>query len=356
MNATHDLRVASFTTLPSPESVRREIRMTADHEESVTNARAEVEAVLRGDDDRLLVVVGPCSVHDPVAALDYARRLAVVADRHRDDLLVVMRVYFEKPRSTGGWKGLINDPGLDGSHDVVRGLGVARRLLVEILDLGLPIGCEFLEPISPQYIADAVAWGAIGARTTESQIHRQLASGLSMPIGFKNATDGDVQIAIDGCIVASQRQVFFGADDSGAAAIVSTTGNPAAHVVLRGGRSGPNYGPADVALAADRLEWAGMPRRLVVDASHANSGKDHIRQAEVIRELAGQIAATDDIAGLMIESFIVSGRQDLMPDNHDDLVYGQSVTDACIDWDTTEGVLGELALAARARRTVSVPA
>ncbi|GAA5202624.1 3-deoxy-7-phosphoheptulonate synthase [Microbacterium jejuense] len=352
MNATHDLRVASFTPLPSPAELRRELPMTAAHETAVTDARAEVEAVLRGDDDRLLVVVGPCSVHDPVAAVDYARRLAVAADRHREDLLVVMRVYFEKPRSTGGWKGLINDPGLDGTHDVVRGLRVARRLLLDVLDLGLPIGCEFLEPISPQFIADAVAWGAIGARTTESQIHRQLASGLSMPIGFKNATDGDVQIAVDGCTVASQRHVFFGTDDSGAAAVVSTTGNRAAHVVLRGGRGGPNFRPADIEASAALLERAGMPRRLVVDASHANSGKDHVRQAEVVRELAGQIADTDDIAGVMIESFLVGGNQKLTAETRDRLVYGQSVTDACIDWDTTDALLDELAAAARQRRRV----
>ncbi len=353
MNTTRDLRVTSFTTLPSPEALRAEIPLTSDHERLVTEARADVEAVLRGEDDRLLVVVGPCSVHDPVAAVDYATRLAEVAERHRDDLLIVMRVYFEKPRSTGGWKGLINDPGLDGSHDVVRGLRVARQLLVTILDLGLPIGCEFLEPVSPQYIADAVAWGAIGARTTESQIHRQLASGLSMPVGFKNATDGDVQIAIDGCTVAAQRHVFFGADDAGSASVVSTSGNRAAHVVLRGGRGGPNYSAADVRAAAALLERAGMPPRLVVDASHANSGKSHVRQAEVARELAAQVAESEEIAGIMLESFLVGGRQDLTPETRSSLVYGQSVTDACLDWETTESLLAELASAAHARRATT---
>jgi len=348
MNSTHDLRVTSFTTLPSPHDLRAEIPLTRAHEDLVTDSRAELEAILAGHDDRLLVVVGPCSVHDPVAAVDYATRLAAVARQHSDDLLIVMRVYFEKPRSTGGWKGLINDPHLDGSHDVREGLRTARRLLVDVLDLGLAVGCEFLEPVSPQFIADAVAWGAIGARTTESQVHRQLASGLSMPVGFKNATDGDVQIAIDGCTVASQRQVFFGADDSGAAAVVATTGNRAAHVVLRGGRAAPNYAPADIVAAADLLERAGMQRRLVVDASHANSGKDHVRQAAVVREIAAELSA--EVAGVMLESFLVGGRQDLTAQSRDNLVYGQSVTDACLDWDTTRALLAELATAARTRR------
>ncbi|MBK7822579.1 MAG: 3-deoxy-7-phosphoheptulonate synthase [Tessaracoccus sp.] len=350
MNATHDLHIASLTPLPSPVRLRDDLPMTEAQENAVTAARADVEAVLRGDDDRLLVVVGPCSVHDPLAAVDYARRLAQVAEKHRDDLLVVMRVYFEKPRSTGGWKGLINDPALDGTHDVARGVHTARRLLLDVIDIGLPVGCEFLEPISPQYIADTVAWGAIGARTTESQIHRQLASGLSMPVGFKNATDGDIEVAIDGCTVASQPHVFFGTDEDGAAAVVSTTGNGAVHIVLRGGRGGPNYGPVDIERAAGLLERAGRPRRLVVDASHANSGKDHLRQAEVVRELASQIAGTGDIAGIMIESFLVGGSQTLSAATRNALVYGQSVTDACIDWETTAALLGDLAAAARIRR------
>lgn len=350
MSTTGNQRVASFTPLPSPTAVRAEFPLTAAHEELVTRSRQAVERILAGDDDRLLVVVGPCSVHDPAAALDYAARLAPLARELADDLLVVMRVYFEKPRSNGGWKGLINDPDLDGSHDVVRGIRTARRLLIDVLDAGLPIGCEFLEPVSPQYIADAVSWGAIGARTTESQIHRQLASGLSMPVGFKNGMDGDLQSALDGCTVARQGHVFFGADDEGIAAVVATTGNPAAHLVLRGGKAGPNYGTEHVEGAADRLTAAGLLARVVVDASHANSAKDHVRQAAVAREIARDLAATPHLAGVMLESFLVAGRQELDASTRDALVYGQSVTDACLGWDETAAILAELATASRARR------
>jgi 3-deoxy-7-phosphoheptulonate synthase len=258
-----------------------------------------------------------------------------------------MRVYFEKPRTTLGWKGLINDPDLDGSFDVHKGLRTARRLLLDVLDLGLPVGCEFLDPTSPQYIADTATWGAIGARTSESQVHRQLASGLSMPVGFKNATDGNVQVAIDAANVALGGHVFFGVDDAGRAAVVSTTGNPDAHVILRGGRTGPNYGEADVADALALLEKAGRPRHLVVDASHGNSGKDHVRQAVVAAEIGEQIAAGErGIAGVMLESFLLPGRQEIGPD----MVYGRSVTDACMAWDTTEVVLTGLAEAVRTRR------
>jgi 3-deoxy-7-phosphoheptulonate synthase len=266
-----------------------------------------------------------------------------------DDLCVVMRVYFEKPRTTVGWKGLINDPHLDGTHDVELGLRLARRILLDVLDTGLPVGCEFLEPTSPQHIADAVSWGAIGARTTESQVHRQLASGLSMPVGFKNTTDGDLTSAIDGCRAAAGDHVFFGVDEDGRASIVSTSGNPDCHIILRGGRGGPNYGPVDVADALALLAKHGMPERLVVDASHANSGKDHVRQAEVVREVAARIGAGEaGIAGLMIESFIEPGRQE--PGPLETLTYGQSVTDACVGWDDTEALLGELAAAVREGR------
>jgi 3-deoxy-7-phosphoheptulonate synthase len=349
-DSTRDLRVTSIEPLPSPRQLRELQPLTAERETVVANSRAEVEAVLKGEDSRLLVVVGPCSVHDPDAALAYAARLAPLARQYRDDLLVVMRVYFEKPRSTGGWKGLINDPHLDGTHRVAQGLTIARELLLDILDLGLPVGCEFLEPTSPQYIADAVSWGAIGARTTESQIHRQLASGLSMPIGFKNATDGDVQVAIDGVTVAAQQHVFFGVDDEGAAAVVSTSGNDSAHVILRGGRGGPNYSTDDVAAAVAKIEKAGQDPRVVVDASHANSGKSHVRQLEVARELAGQIAAGEPVSGVMVESFLVEGRQDLTEAGREGLVFGQSITDACIGWEDTAALLGELAVASRVRR------
>jgi 3-deoxy-7-phosphoheptulonate synthase len=349
MNTTANTRVTAIEALPTPAEVRAEAPLGADAASLVERSRREIEAVLRGDDPRLLVVVGPCSVHDPDAALDYARRLAALAHEHRDDLLIVMRVYFEKPRSTGGWKGLINDPHLDGTHRVADGLRMARRLLLDILETGLPVGCEFLEPTSPQYIADAVSWGAIGARTTESQIHRQLASGLSMPIGFKNATDGDVQVAVDGCTVAGQRHVFFGVTDDGMAALVSTSGNDAAHIILRGGRTAPNYDSASVADAAGLLARAGLTPRVVVDASHGNSAKSHVRQASVLHELAEQVRAGEPIAGVMAESFLVPGNQSLTDAGRDALVYGQSITDACIGWDETATLLRELAAAANAR-------
>jgi 3-deoxy-7-phosphoheptulonate synthase len=350
VTSTQNLRVTGIESLPLPRELREDHPLSDEQSALVEMSRAEIEAVLSGRDDRLVVVVGPCSVHDPVAALDYARRLALAVSGLQDRLLVVMRVYFEKPRSTGGWKGLINDPYLDGTYRVADGLRMARSLLLDVLDAGVPVGCEFLEPTSPQYIADAISWGAIGARTTESQIHRQLASGLSMPIGFKNATDGDVQVAVDGCTVAGQRQVFFGVDEEGRAAVVTTTGNDAAHVILRGGRGAPNYTTEHVAAAAARLTRAGLPGSVIVDASHANSGKDHVRQAEVVRELAVQVAAGEPIAGVMIESFIEPGRQELTDAGIDGLRYGQSITDACIGWDETAALLEELAAAVAARR------
>ncbi|WP_033209295.1 3-deoxy-7-phosphoheptulonate synthase [Gryllotalpicola ginsengisoli] len=345
--STKDLNVAAFEVLPTPRELQAELPVSAAAAAGIAAHRAAIDAIMQEQDDRLLVVVGPCSVHDPEAALDYARRLAPVAERLKDDILVVMRVYFEKPRSTGGWKGLINDPHLNGTHDISTGLRVARRLLLDIVELGLPVGCEFLEPVSPNYIADLVSWGAIGARTTESQIHRQMASGLGMPIGFKNATDGDVQVAIDGCTVASQQHTFFGIDEDGRAAIVNTRGNDAGHIILRGGRFGPNYGTNNVIHAARLLARAGFSPRIIVDASHANSGKSHIRQLEVAHELAAQIADGEPIAGVMIESFIEPGRQDLTDAGLDGLTYGQSITDACIGWADTEALLDDLARAAR---------
>ena len=269
--------------------------------------------------------------------------------RYEDDLLIVMRVYFEKPRTVTGWKGLINDPDLNGSYDVHRGLRTARRLLLDVVELGLPVGCEWLDPVTPQYIADAVAWGAIGARTTESQVHRQLASGLSMPVGFKNGTDGDAQVAIDACRAAAAQHTFFGVTPAGAAAVVTTAGNTECHIILRGGRSGPNYYPGDVAEALAAVTKAGLPRRLMVDASHGNSEKDHRRQAVVADALAGQIASGEQgIVGVMLESFIAEGKQAL--GDPAGLVYGQSITDACMDIGTTADVLGQLAEAVRTRR------
>lgn len=348
MPHTSDTRVLRYEPLLAPAALLEELPLGRDEAGMVERSRAEVQAVLDGVDDRLLVVAGPCSVHDPAAGLEYARRLAALSQTLQDDLLLVMRVYFEKPRTVTGWKGLINDPGLDGSHDVHRGLRMARRFLLDVVGLGLPVGCEWLDPITPQYIADAVAWGAIGARTTESQVHRQLASGLSMPVGFKNGTDGDVRVAVDACRAAAAGHTFFGVTMAGAAAVVTTAGNPDCHVILRGGRPGPNYQPGQVTAALELITGAGLPRRVIVDASHGNSGKDYRRQPAVAGALAGQIGGGErGIVGVMLESFLLAGRQE--PGDPARLVYGQSVTDACMDIDTTADVLDELAAAVRRR-------
>jgi len=342
-------RTASISPLISPSLLRAEHPLSLTGAERVERARAEIVDVLDGVDDRLLVVVGPCSIHDRDAALDYAAKLAAVAERLSDRLVVVMRTYFEKPRTTLGWKGLINDPGLDGTYAVNRGLRLARSLLLEVTELGLPVGCEFLDPITPQYLADVVSWGSIGARTAASQVHRQLCSALSMPVGIKNSVSGDVQVAVDAVRAAAGEHVFPGINADGLAALISTTGNPDCHVILRGGSAGPNHGPTDVAEALDRLERAGLPRRIVIDASHGNSGKDPARQALVASEIARRIGGVDGgrgergIAGVMLESFLVGGRQNLVMGRSADLVRGQSITDACLDWGTTESLLVELA-------------
>jgi 3-deoxy-7-phosphoheptulonate synthase len=348
---TSDTRITGYEPLLAPAALLAELPMGADRETSVEQGRTDIRRVLDMADDRLLVIVGPCSVHDPVAALDYARRLAEVRRSLSDELLIVMRVYFEKPRTVTGWKGLINDPGLNGSYDVHTGLRAARRLLLDIVELGLPVACEWLDPVTPQYIADAVAWGAIGARTTESQIHRQLASGLSMPMGFKNGTDGDAQVAIDACRAAAAKHTFFGVTPAGAAAVVTTAGNSDCHIILRGGRSGPNYHASDVTAALDLVSKAKLPRRVMVDASHGNSEKDYRRQSIVAEALAEQIAAGEQgLVGVMLESFLEAGRQE--PGPLEGLVYGQSITDGCMDIDTTVGVLNGLAAAVRKRRSV----
>ncbi|MDI2036672.1 3-deoxy-7-phosphoheptulonate synthase [Paenarthrobacter nitroguajacolicus] len=357
--ATSNLRVARFEPLPAPQDLIAELPLDARSAAVVDRGRDQVRAIMDGVDDRLLVIVGPCSIHDPKAGLEYARRLVSQAEKHKEDLLVVMRTYFEKPRTTVGWKGLINDPHLDGSHDIAAGLRAARGFLKQVTALGLPTATEFLEPISPQYMADLVSWGAIGARTTESQIHRQLASGLSMPIGFKNGTDGDLQVAIDACGASAAEQAFLGIDDDGRAALVATSGNPDTHVILRGGRKGPNYSAADVASASAKLAAKGLNPRLIVDASHANSGKSHHRQAEVALEIGAQLeaGASSPVAGVMLESFLVGGAQNLdvtkQLSGEQELVYGQSVTDACMEWDVTASVLEQLAASARKRRAVS---
>jgi 3-deoxy-7-phosphoheptulonate synthase len=344
-----DQRIERVVELVSPDQILEDLPLSAEQEEKVLQDRAEVAGVLNRSDDRLLVMVGPCSVHDVEAALDYAARLSATAEELKADLCIAMRVYFEKPRTTIGWKGLINDPHLDGSGDVNSGLHMARSLLREVLDLGLPIGCEFLDPITPQYISDLVAWGAIGARTTESQIHRQLASGLSMPVGFKNGTDGSVKVAVDAVRAAAAKHAFAGVHVTGQPAILHTDGNPDCHVILRGGRGAPNYDEETVADALAQLRDAGLPERIVIDASHDNSGKDHERQPQVAREIADQIAGGNEaIVGVMLESFLVAGRQDLVPGT--DVVYGQSITDACMDWDTTVLTLDRLAAAVRERR------
>ncbi len=343
-----DQRIGDVVSLVPPIEMLEEQPLSPEQEDVVLRGREDVARVVDKADDRLLVVVGPCSVHDSGAALDYAQRLSARATELDDELLIAMRVYFEKPRTTTGWKGMINDPHLDGSGDVNAGLRMARQLLLEVLGMGLPIGCEFLDPITPQYISDAVAWGAIGARTTESQIHRQLASGLSMPVGFKNGTDGNVGVAVDAVRAAAASHAFAGIDVTGTPAILHTHGNPDCHIILRGGRGAPNYGAETVADALDRLRAAGLPERVVVDASHDNSGKDPERQPAVVADVAGQVAGGNGaIVGVMLESFIAAGRQDL---GEGELTYGQSITDACMAWDTTVEVLDELAEAVRQRR------
>ncbi|PJM73352.1 3-deoxy-7-phosphoheptulonate synthase [Bifidobacterium primatium] len=347
-------RVMELDPLPTPAEVLSDLPLDEKARDLVATSRDEVRACLYGQDDRLLVIVGPCSVHDPKAAFDYARRLAAVKRELDGELMIVMRVYFEKPRTTVGWKGLINDPDVDGSHNIHKGLLLARKTLIGVLDTGLPAATEFLEPTSPQFIADAVTWGAIGARNTESQIHRQLASGLSMPVGFKNATDGSVKAAINGCYAAAQQHTFFGIDHEGRAAAVETLGNPDCHVVLRGSSHGPNYDAQSVAIAMSAVrdempQDSAAAHGLVIDASHGNSGKDEHRQAEVVRDIAARIAAGEQgITGIMMESFIEGGNQPAAP--LDQLVYGKSITDKCIAWPETERLLRELAEAVSARR------
>ena len=357
---TDDQRIRDVTPLPPPEHLIRFFPIAGTPVETlISSTRNRIRQIMQGGteegSDRLLVIIGPCSIHDPAAALEYARRLKTVREQHAGELEVVMRVYFEKPRTTVGWKGLINDPYLDESFRIHEGLRIARQLLVDINRLGVPAGSEFLDVISPQYIGDLISWGAIGARTTESQVHRELASGLSAPVGFKNGTDGNVKIAIDAIQAAGRPHHFMSVHKNGQVAIVETKGNKDCHVILRGGKA-PNYDAASVAAACAEIEASKLPCRLMVDASHANSSKQHQRQIEVMKDVGGQIAAgTRCIFGVMVESHLQGGAQKFTPGKDDaaKLVYGQSITDACIHWDDTVGVLEGLAAAVKARRAAS---
>ncbi|MFN3630566.1 MAG: 3-deoxy-7-phosphoheptulonate synthase AroG [Casimicrobiaceae bacterium] len=343
-----DVRIKDMFELAPPSHLMREFKANDASEQLVYETRQSIHKVLHGADDRLVVIVGPCSIHDKKAALDYATRLKVLRDELARELIVVMRVYFEKPRTTVGWKGLINDPWLDGSYKINDGLRLAREILLDINEMGVPAATEFLDTLTPQYYADLISWGAIGARTTESQVHRQLASGMSCPMGFKNGTDGNIRIAVDAIKAAAAPHFFLSVTKGGHSAIVSTNGNEDCHLILRGGKT-TNYDAASVETAAQELAKAGLPARIMIDFSHANSSKQHRKQVEVCADVARQIAGGDNrIFGVMIESHINEGRQDLIPGKP--LAYGVSITDACIDWATTEGLLRELASAVTARR------
>jgi 3-deoxy-7-phosphoheptulonate synthase len=345
---TDDLRIREIRELITPEELMREHARTGRASTIVATARANVHRILHGLDDRLAVVIGPCSIHDIAAAKEYAARLLEQRERHAGTLELIMRVYFEKPRTTVGWKGLINDPDLDGSFQINKGLGLARGLLLEINQLGLPAGCEFLDMITPQYIADLVAWGAIGARTTESQVHRELASGLSCPVGFKNGTDGNVKIAVDAVQAASHAHHFLAVTKQGRSAIATTAGNVDCHVILRGGKT-PNFDAASIDAACQAIRAAGLQACVMIDASHGNSSKKYENQPKVIDSIAQQVEGGEQrIGGVMIESHLVAGRQDLVPGRP--LVYGQSITDACVDWDTSVAMLDRLAAAVERRR------
>lgn len=351
IHPTDDLRIDTLRPLISPAILMEDLPITEEISETVTRARSAISQIINGEDDRVVVVVGPCSIHDPVAALEYAEKLAIHQREMADDLCIVMRVYFEKPRTTVGWKGLINDPHLDGSFAINKGLRAARGFLLDVLSLGLPAGNEFLDPILPQFYADLVSWGAIGARTSESQVHRELTSGLSMPVGFKNGTEGNIQVALDGIQSSANPHHFLSVTKQGVAAIVATRGNSDCHIILRGGSGGSNYSGDQVVAVAEKLETAGLPARLMVDCSHANSGKDHEVQASVVREVADQIAqGSHQVFGVMLESFLVAGNQKHTEQKLDQLVYGQSITDACMGWEQTVASLEELAAAARKRR------
>ncbi|SAM82801.1 probable 3-deoxy-D-arabino-heptulosonate 7-phosphate (DAHP) synthase isoenzyme [Ustilago bromivora] len=354
LNELDDRRIKSIKPLIPPSILIEEYPLSLDAAQTVASGRKSAEEIVKQQDDRLLVVVGPCSIHDVRSGLEYARKLAAYAESAKQDLHIVMRVYFEKPRTTVGWKGLINDPNLNGSFQINKGLRLARGFLLEVNLLGLPAATEFLDTISPQYTADLISWGAIGARTTESQVHRELSSGLSMPIGFKNGTDGSISIAVDAIKAASSEHVFLSVTKQGISAIVETNGNDACHLILRGANTGPNYSPEHVASVSSKLTSAGLPARIMIDCSHGNSEKKHENQIKVIDSISSQLAKGDEngcnIFGVMIESNLVQGKQSIPPQGPTALKYGQSITDACVDWDTTVQALEKLREGVRKRR------
>ncbi|RKP05724.1 hypothetical protein THASP1DRAFT_32441 [Thamnocephalis sphaerospora] len=349
-----DLRIDGYDPLIPPQILQEDHPLSANSKATIRRARRMSSAVVNGEDDRLLVIVGPCSIHDPAAALEYGNKLKEVADRLKDDLVIIMRAYFEKPRTTVGWKGLINDPYIDGSFQINKGLRIARQLLCDLTDAGIPVGCELLDTISPQFLGDLFSWGAIGARTTESQLHRELASGVSFPVGFKNGTDGNASIALDAIRASSHPHHFLGVTKQGLAAITNTKGNEHCHIILRGGNGGPNYEKEYIDRTREALRKTGLRESIMVDCSHGNSRKQHSNQVLVADDLAKQIAAGDRaITGVMIESNLVAGRQDVPKEGPSALVYGQSITDACVAFDTTIGMLDTLAAAVRERRTAT---
>ena len=339
MVRTNNLNVSGLTPLIAPADLKQVLPLSEECAEFVASSRNQVKDILWNRDPRMMVVIGPCSIHDPKAALEYAERLATLNEELRDQLMIIMRVYFEKPRTTVGWKGLINDPDLNGTHQISKGLGIARNLMLSITDMGLPVATEMLDPITPQYLADTISWGAIGARTTESQTHREMSSGLSFPIGFKNGTDGNLQIAIDAMRAACHPHSFLGINREGRTSIVRTTGNPDVHMVLRGGNEKPNYEASDIARAQGKLDDANIGTSIMVDCSHANSLKDHNLQEGVMEAVMDQVAAGNgNIGSLMIESFLKEGNQK-MADHPEDLEYGVSITDKCVNWDVSECML-----------------
>lgn len=345
---TDDLRILETQELISPVALIEELPVTSTVSETVSAAREGIHRVLAGEDDRLVVITGPCSIHDPAAALEYGSRLKPLADELKEDLCIIMRVYFEKPRTTVGWKGLINDPDLNDTFQINKGLHLARQLLLDLGEMGIPCGTEYLDLISPQYLADLISWGAIGARTTESQTHRELASGLSCPVGFKNGTAGDIQVAVDAIKSASQPHHFLSVTKGGHSAIFKTAGNQDCHLILRGGKT-PNYDMFSAEDTAGLLDKAGLPARIMIDASHANSRKLPLRQIHVTQDIATQIArGNQDIFGIMLESHLVEGRQNVVEGQP--LTYGQSITDACISWEDTDTLLRDLAQAVSQRR------